>query len=296
MRFRTVEDERVYNALRVEIFLRLGAHLPPVVMNEVLRNLGKIEGLLYGEGIRQGMVVAALAASHGEPLDELPALVAHAAFYAGAATPLVRVEDAKFRAALKMRGFDFDNPAADDPWLDASPLPFAPQTLAEATKLYGPELEPAPARRAPQQERVGDTDAARDFAAMVEKDIEMRVDDATRRELDRLGVDLPDSASADHLMSRDASPAFLDRVRDELQNMLNGGWKPTGWQDLIMSLHLRMQVDAAALDLQLSGDIGRTVLAQVGLFDIAPPSMVMTGEDGSIRFSDNLADFLRGDA
>ena len=86
MRFRLGEDERLYETLRAEIYLRLLPSLPKTTLSEVMRNMQKLEAVAYGEGIKQGAVVAAA----GHDGVSLP-IVAHADFYGDAQTPLVRV-------------------------------------------------------------------------------------------------------------------------------------------------------------------------------------------------------------
>jgi len=108
-------------------------------------------------------------------------------------------------------------------------------------------------------------------------------DPADRMMMERLQalIDQEDETASERGEDRPPeSPAFLDRVRDELLSQVSQGWKPSGWADLIMRLHLSMQVDASYLDLQLSSDSGRAVLAQAGLFNVFPGLGVIVDEQG----------------
>jgi len=65
-------------------------------------------------------------------------------------------------------------------------------------------------------------------------------------------------------------PQFLDRVRDALQQMASSGLQPRDWEDLILRLHVQLQVDAGLLDIQLGTAMGRAVLAQTGFIHVQP--------------------------
>ena len=292
MRFRVERDERLYGALRTELYLRC-AQLPPVVMSEVLRNFAKLEGLIFWEGVKQGLAIAALDRMDDAPVENrvvpvvsgASAARAHALVYGAADTPLSVVETKTIEALHEeplMR-----EAAACHPWLSAEASEFAPQTLADAERMYGRGLAPGapakmvsavslqtrevqgymPASAVPLGKPISDE--------LPEEEVRAELDD---RELDDL------LANADAAIEDDAtpeSPAFLDRVRDELRRLTAAGWKPTSWAQMIMHLHLSMQVDASYLDLQLASEGGRTVLSQVGLFDIFPGLGVMVDADGS---------------
>lgn len=278
MRFRTVEDERRYGALRIEMYLRL-LHLPPHVAGEVLRNWSKIEALLYWEGVRQGLAIAALNGMDERPNPDRVLFAAtnavrcHAAVYGDADTPLCAVE-AKHMAAI-FADAPLTKAAAElHPWLSTAPVEFAPQTLAEVSRRHvgnpqaGDEAPPVLGATAPQ---VAPPPLTGGFIpqSVLDEDLMrlMAQEDLAAEERDD---DQPPQ-----------SPDFLDRVRDELRDQLGHGWKPSGWPDLIMRLHMAMHVDASYLDLQLSSDNGRAVLAQVGLFDIFPGLGVMVNDGGA---------------
>jgi hypothetical protein len=282
MRFRVGEDERRYGALRIEAYLRL-LPLPAATVSEILRNWSKIEAILFWEGVKQGLAIGTLRAMDGRaPHEQLlhgasTAVAAHAAVYGEADTPLAAVETKHLRAIFA------DAPeaiaaAALHPWLSAKPVEFAPQTLAEFTKRYGvdavigaavaPVLQAPPVAPAPVVAPEADgNDEDPDDRAMMER-LQALIDQEDETAAER-GEDRPPE-----------SPAFLDRVRDELLSQVSQGWKPSGWPELIMRLHLSMQVDASYLDLQLSSDSGRAVLAQAGLFNVFPGLGVIVDEQG----------------
>lgn len=271
MRFRVGQDERRYNALRVEAYLRI-AQLPPSVTGEVLRNWSKIEAILFWEGVKQGLAIATLHAMDARAPDQRllsgasRPVSAHAAVYGEADTPLVQVEsghlDTIFQGADETR-----RAAALHPWLSTDPVEFAPQTLDEFIRRYGSDAvgnsqqSPTPPHTIAEQPQAQDA-----------TEEEQQILDQLQTMLERPEEDQPTE-----------SPAFLDRVRDELLAQAAAGWKPSSWPDLIMRLHTSMQVDASYLDLQLSSDVGRSVLAQAGLFDVFPGLGVLVNEDGEFQ-------------
>lgn len=281
MRFRVGQDERRYNALRVEAYLRL-AQLPPSVVSEILRNWSKIEAILYWEGVKQGLAIGTLHAMDSRHASEQllhgasTAVAAHAAVYGEADTPLSEVE-AKHLRMLFADAEETRRAALLHPWLSAEPVEFAPQTLAEFTSRYGvdavsrgtatsaKEPEHAPPVSLADATPPEHNDEDRRMLQALEEMIEDEIQGAEAREEDR----------------PHESPAFLDKVRDELLSQLSQGWKPSGWPDLILRLHMAMHVDASYLDLQLSSDVGRAVLAQVGLFDVFPGLGVTVDGDGA---------------
>lgn len=258
MRFRLGEDERLYETLKTEVYLRLLAHLPRAAISEAMRNIQKMEAMAYGEGIKQGMAVAALSKRR-----DLTPIVQHAAFYGDAGTPLRRVEEAQWPGAEQT-----------DPWVQAEPVVFPPQTIAEAIAAYGPTLEPGasserptkPSKRLPPvpDDDDGEVDFEDERAALASPTV-----DTSRSVIDE-DDDRPPQ-----------SPDLLDRIRSTIKSQLNDGWKPKGWPDLIMRLHLVMQIDASYLDLQLSGEQGRTVLDQCGLSNLVPGAGVIVDPEGT---------------
>jgi hypothetical protein len=268
MRFRVGEDERRYGALRVEAYLRL-LPLPAATVSEILRNWSKIEAILFWEGVKQGLAIGTLRAMDARRADEqllngaTTAVAAHAAVYGDADTPLAEVE-ARHVQTLFADAPEALAAAGLHPWLSAKPVEFAPQTLGVTAQQAAPAILAAPPPQdAPEQEDPADRDIMERLQSLIDQE-----DEAAELR----GEDRPPE-----------SPAFLDRVRDELLSQVSQGWKPSGWADLIMRLHLSMQVDASYLDLQLSSDSGRAVLAQAGLFDVFPGLGVLVNDRGEFE-------------
>lgn len=292
IRFRHADDEKLYLALRTEIYLRVAA-LPPKTVSEIMRNFGKLEAILHTEGLRQGLAIGEIAALLGPDgpsvLPEKPALEAHAAFYGLADTPLKLVEQAT------LKEIDFEG--SPRPWLDDKPIQFPPQTLAEmnATNPTTPRIVervemvgPPRAIQEPSRESLEEIPEipAADIAKAVQPN--RRAGQRPKKLLDELDaiIDAAEGDLDDVLLRTDLddvllrteraiaegaeSPQLLDRLRDTLKDLLRQGWKPTSWADLIMKLHLVLQIDAGFLDLQLVTEAGRTVLDQCGLFDMKP--------------------------
>lgn len=262
MRFRLGEDERLYETLKIEVYLRLLAHLPRTAISEAMRNLQKMEAMAYGEGIKQGMVVAALSKRR-----DLTPITQHSAFYGDAGTPLIRVEEALGPGLDKV-----------DPWLCAEAVEFPPQTIAEAIAAYGPTLEPSGTHEKPTRSfrRVREE---RDLSALPEVDFEDERAPFNATAPEGPTVDMDAAAPEDERPAQ--SPDLLDRIRTTIKSRMTEGWRPKHWPDLIMHLHLLMQIDAAYLDLQLSGEQGRTVLDQCGLSDVVPGAGVVVDPEGT---------------
>lgn len=125
------------------------------------------------------------------------------------------------------------------------PLEFAPTTLAEAQArtqtqaqaLPEPSDEPEPSFDEPYEpDDEGTDDVERFLGTGGETDGD---DDGERFQ---------------------SQPDLLDRVRSELM-----GAKFESWDEMIMSLHIKMHVDAASLDMQLLSPEGQTVLSQCNI-------------------------------
>jgi hypothetical protein len=277
-RFRVIEDERKYLALRTELYLRIAAHLPPQIASEIMRNYGKLEALLHFEGVKQGLAISTLGLagemSDVEALAELDLLrpaEAIARIYGDADTPLV-VAEAKWVAMMPGRGLE------EEPWLSAAPVELPPMTLAEAHERYGPDLKvSAPAVRATRPAAETPVESAADYVP-TPGDLRSAAD-ALAESDDPLAM-LERFAIPEHEDAVGESPEQIERIRDTLVRLTkDGGWKPADWQELIMRLHIEMQTDAWFLDVQLSTDVGRAMLAQCGMPDIHPGAGVMFGND-----------------
>ncbi len=266
IRFRHAEDEKRYNLIRADIYMRVVENLPPALVSEILQSLSKIETMLHLEGLRQGLAVALLTQASEAP--RMKAFQQHAVVYGSADTPLIHAE-APVAAQYLV------DPA--HPWLDPEPMRFAP-------KPFGRNPPPmirvdAPPQAAPPPVRQPDVPEPDDL------------DDVARQ------LDMP-RAMLDELIARRAaggpadpiaipSTALLDRVREHIKAKQGGGWKPDTYEEVVLTLHLEMQIDAVALDLNLSTHEGRTVLDQCGLFGVKPPpegDARMLSPDEALKF------------
>lgn len=236
IRFRHREDEERFLRLMSEVYRHVAVHLPPQSMTVVMRNLGKMQDLLMLEGVRQGVAAAAISniaeAAEGQGLGHLKAFQLHAHVFGSQDTPLRDVES---EWVEKLVG----DSEASDPWLDPEPMRFAPETEAQAVVASAPSIPEAVGQHL-------------DRAAEPDVDV---------AEIERLADD-------DEVVQPE--PALLDQVRDTLLSFAKQGINPRDYQDLVMRLHLTLQVDAGWLDLQLGTAEGRTVLAQAGFADMHP--------------------------
>jgi hypothetical protein len=253
IRFRQKEDERRYLLLRSEVYRRV-AGLPPGLVSEVMRNFGKLEQLLQLEGIRQGLAVAELSAmgedanAHFAQSEEtgvrhLKAFQAHAEIYGSSDTPLVDVEQ-EWLQRWKVDG--------DSAWLDPAPMRYAPATLAEWESEEDTEFSAGQATTlpAPPSEPAGWEDGA---SAPVDSLFGESLFGETTE------------SGAEGTSDSQERPDMLDQVREHIRGKRKQGWEPKSWEQLILDLHLAMHVDAAFLDIQLSTQMGATVLAQAGI-------------------------------
>lgn len=275
IRFRSTEDERRYQVLKAETFRRITASgLSDEVASQIMRNLGKVEMMLFIEGLRQGLAMAAIAreadaaAAAADPMQPVPqampeannfkAYQLHAIVYGSSDTPLRSVE----KEWMKRLGLDEGHLAGS--WLDDKPMRFAPMTVAEA---MGEAKQESPVYKI--QSNVAPM-PIRDMAIAAKA--EEPEEDPLAALMAKLTEPKADPQPDD---DRPESPDFLDNVRDHISASMTGGWKPASWSELILTLHQKMGVDAAFLDLQLSTDVGRAVLDQCGLMGIAPGMAIM---------------------
>jgi hypothetical protein len=290
--FRLEEDERRYFALRSEFFIRLvQSGVPTQTVHEIMRNFGKLEDMMFFEGLRQGMAVAILTPRIGD--DRNPVWL-HAELYGDASTPLHRVELAEMEV-LNGDGTGHEKLSAEHPWLSDWPMRFGPLTLNEAIEQLGPDLtvKGAPVRqREPAQRPAPDLtpvtepalpehdgeshhfdplDALERLANGEDPAIVLGIGDAgfdtsAGTELKDL-IEVPPAAENDEPVHR---PALLDRVRDILGRL---DVPPQTWQDLILMLMRETQHDASYLDNLMSTPMGMTVISQAKLFHLHPGAM-----------------------
>lgn len=249
--FRTEEDERRYFALRSEFFVQLAkSGLPAQMIHDIMRNFGKLEDMMFFEGVRQGMA-AALLYQQGDYYDD-GAVQVHASVYGPAsATPLTRVE----RSLVMATGLES---RLDHPWLDASPMEFGPLTLTEAVEKYGPDLRVD----APVQGHAAPVSAGEEAVTPTESGLPE----------DLGGDEVPDFKELEELPIEDAppieQPALLDRFRD----ILLKASPPQTWHELVLLLHRETLVDAGHVDQVMSTPMGMTVISQAKLFHLHPGS------------------------
>jgi hypothetical protein len=267
--FRLEEDERRYFALRSEFYVRLvqsGAR--PQTVHDIMRNFGKLEDMMFFEGVRQGMVAALLMPRrHPDTVQRpAPALTTHHTCYEDAATPLARVE----REHIDAIGVET---ALDHPWLSDDPVEFGPLTIAEAAKVYGADevvVAPPPVVSpvAPTaQSDDGHPDTVLSRLAAGEDPDKVFADISVPDEplLDLAEVVDGDGAETEPLHR----PELLDRVRDVLTRLQTA---PTSWQDLMLLLMRDLHMDAGYLDAVMSTPMGMTVISQANLFHLHPGS------------------------
>ncbi len=278
--FRVEADERRYFALRTEFYIRLvSSGTPSQTVHEIMRNFGKLEDMMFFEGVRQGMAAGLLAMDGSENFE---ALGCHAALYQTHQTPLVRAEKSRVRDLLNDPGYDGYSKSCgklseEHPWLDPDPLLFGPSTLTEALEAYGPDLTVGPM---PRRERVRAstvpnepvTDNLPDESNFVLDEHQMS--DFLRE----LEVPEPsDDPEQDQPLER---PELLDRIRD----ILLAAEPANTWVELIhlVQRELLPPIDAGYLDMMLSSPMGMTVLSQCKLFHLHPGSSVSIGPDGVV--------------
>lgn len=271
IRFRFAKDEKRYLTLLGEVFSLVASHLPAPAVSHAMRNFGKVQDMLLLEGVRQGLGVAEIARhaierGHSD-MRSLKPFQAHAMVYGSSDTPLRDVE-LEWLDKLGM-----DTATADDAWLDRNPMRFAPQTL----KAYEAERGPLSPSVPPVDEGIptNNDDIQKHWAADDEPPLPPPVS----------GTDQEDTQER---------PALLDRVRETLQKLLGEGYQPGSWEEMIMRLHLVTGIDAGFLDLQMGTDMGRTVLAQCGIYDVVPGRGIDLNE--LKKLTDDPAATLSGDS
>lgn len=242
IRFRFAEDEQRYLLLVGALQRQLATQLPPEQVSVAMRNLGKLQDLLMMEGIRQGATAANIGRelAAGEitksPGPLLKPFELHAAVYGTHDTPLHAVEQQLLSPLHET-----------PPWLDDAPMQFAPT--------------PQDSGAAPIAPTPPSTSAPKSWDHVADEDI--------RQEARRYWEERPPREGDFH-----ERPELLDRARDALVGMVQRGDPVSTWTDLILRLHLALQVDAGFLDIQMSTPMGLTVLHQAGFHDLRPPALM----------------------
>lgn len=257
LRFRFTEDERRYLRLLGHAYRTIARHLPQSEMSSVLRDLGKIQDILWLEGVRQGVSATVLAsADQTMTRRRMGAFQIHAEVYGERDTPLHEAERA-YAQALDLVD------ALNDPWMDNAPMQFAPEVTPESGPPRG--AFPAVQHEAVTSEQA-EPEPDQDPGELSASSIMDAVEEAIR--------------TAPSPEESQEQPAMLDRVREELVAIKKGD-APESWEKLIFALHLRTGIDAGFLDLQLGTPMGQAVLEQAGFLDMQPGPF---GTDlGSVR-------------
>lgn len=246
LKFRTVEDEKRYMALVTEVYLRLGSSGIPPM---VVSEILRNLAKIETFAFTEGVRQGVIAGVLR--LEETSAQNMHFAVYGRAETPLSRCEE-QWKNNLQI--------------FDVAPMRFAPLTLHEAMEMYGPGLEPAALIEC-KSEKVLDVPT---------------VDDEELQELRKMFEQEHSKLKED----QQAAPDTIDRMRDELKRMLDSGWRPKDYPEIVLALHVSMQMDPVFVDLQLGSEMGRTILMQVGLFDL-PLVPKFDGADLDVKFLEN---------
>lgn len=272
IRFRFLKDERRYVRLVSELYRDVAANLPPRLVSRVMRNLAKVEQMVFLEGVRQGLAIAEISNLSEQVRGPITVrgnkpFQAHALVYGSSDTPLSDTE----QQWLRKLGADEHHGA--DAWLESHPMRFAPQTLEEALEDEPQASQPAPEAQEAEADS-GPSWAAEDVEGvrpLTDADVSRLIhgdsSDAETLEDEPEPEPVPQSEEA---LPDAESPAFLDRVRDKIQILQRSGQTFGSWQELILALHTHMATDAAFLDLQLGTDMGRAVLDQCGLYNLQP--------------------------
>jgi hypothetical protein len=278
IRFRHIDDEKNYIALRSELFRVIASRLPPELATAAMRDLGKLEGLLYYEGTRQGFACAALARLEtGLPDIEkmkYPQVLAHV--YGSADSPLAAVEQEHLDRLDPM----LRSQVAQHPWLANAPMRYAPTTYAE---FMGMQEPPRPMLRIdapgppipvvkPQAQTQGDLlgDAWDDSTASAATPHREQGREPTPADIAKLTAMFEqDDASSPPAHS----PEVIERARDAIAVMTKAGYKAQSWPGFVLALQRETGMDAAVLDLVLCGPQGLTMLSQMHV-DVRPGASI----------------------
>lgn len=243
IRFRSREDERRYFALLTQVSQTMATHVPPDQLSQALRSFAKLQDMLLLEGVRQGVAAAAISnvgkTADGHDLEGHKAFQLHAHVYGSQDTPLRAVE---LEWLTKLGAID----AADTAWLDPNPMRFAPEPEERSVLPTESQTTVASIREYARKVEAIDEDA-----------------DASIEEIETL-------LDAEPVQ---AEPELLDRVRDALLQLSANGYRAGNWPEMIMRLHLMLQMDAGYIDLMLGSAQGHAVLEQTGYAHVSPNAL-----------------------
>lgn len=250
IRFRHTEDERRYRLLLSQLYQTLVSHTPADQLPGAIHTVAKLEQLLMLEGVRQGVAAAAVSNAskdtEGHNLEHLKAFQLHAHVYGSQDTPLRAVEE-EWLAKLGCGHL------LDSAWFDPHPMRFAPAVNVPVSQNATPSNREL-------AHVVGDGSSDDLFAD--ENGPAVRDDDVDIEEIQQL--------LAEPVQTQ---PALLDRIREQLLQLASQGYRPGSWDEMIMRLHLLLQVDAGVIDIMLGSPPGRTILDQTGCGDLRPGAL-----------------------
>jgi hypothetical protein len=273
IRFRHADDEKHYIALRSELFRVIASRLPPEHATAAMRDLGKLEGLLYYEGVRQGLACAAVGLAVEMPgIEKMKYPQVIASIYGAADTPLI---DAEKEQLEQLEPADRER-LMQHSWLTATPMKYAPSTYAD---FMGMKEPPRPMIRVnapgppvpitPEMQKAREDLAASfgpdsiptpDEAAAIRKEWEREPREPTPADIAKLSAMFEEE---DALGPPPHSPELVERARDAISVMIKAGYKAQSWPGFVLALHRETGMDAAVLDLVLSGPQGLTMLEQM---------------------------------
>jgi len=265
IRFRHTDDEKRYVMLRSELYRVIAANLSPEHATAAMRDLGKLESLLFYEGTRQGFACAALAdmGTGLPPIQQMkyPQVLAHV--YGSADTPL---------AAIEQEHLDRLDPiarsqAAQHPWLSDAPMRYAPGTYAE---FMGMKEAPPPMIRVNAPGPPVPVKQQQEATVLAEPDATSGDRDITPQDVEKL-IELFESE--DPSASPIQSPEMIERARDAIAMLTKAGVKFDSWPGLVLRLQRETGMNAHQIDDVLASPMGITMLTQMKI-DVRPNAPV----------------------
>jgi hypothetical protein len=267
IRFRHADDEKRYIMLRSELYRVIAANLSPEHATAAMRDLGKLESLLFYEGARQGFACAALAdmGTGLPPIQEMKYPQALAHVYGSADTPLATIEQEHLDRLEPIAR----SQAAQHPWLSDAPMRYAPGTYAdfmgmkEATppmirvNAPGPPVPVVKQQEAPALP--SEPASERDISP---QDVEKMI-----------ALFESDDPSAAPIQS----PEMVERARDAIATLAKAGVKFDSWPGLVLRLQRETGMSAHEIDDMLAGPLGIAMLTQMKIE--VRPSAPVTADD-----------------
>lgn len=258
IRFRHIDDEKRYIALRSELFRVIASSLSPELATAAMRDLGKLESLLFYEGTRQGFACAALAdmGTGLPPLREMKYPQALAHVYGSADTPLAAIEQEHLARLDPIAR----SQATQHPWLSDSPMRYAPSTYAE---FMGMKEAPPPMIRVDAPGPPVPVKREQDAAPSPERDV-------SPQDVEKLIALFESDDAKDPPIQ---SPEMIERARDSIAMLTKSGVKFDSWAGLVLRLQRETGMSAHEIDDALGSPSGITMLTQMKV-DVRPAAAV----------------------